>query len=76
MDVIIVLLRICEKLCPTNNIIMKNKKPTWNQNCEQCFGCIQWCPDKAIEYKNKTIGRKRYHNPHITISEMFNQQNK
>lgn len=51
---------LCEKLCPLNNIKMVNNKPTWGSNCTQCLACISRCPKEAIEYKNKTKGRKRY----------------
>ena len=47
---------ICEKVCPVSNIKMENNKPTFHHNCEQCMACVQWCPKKAINYKNKTEG--------------------
>jgi len=62
----------CKKLCPANNITMVDKKPVWNHNCEQCYACIQWCPQVAIDYKKKTIGKKRYQNPHIKLAELLN----
>ncbi len=62
---------ICEKVCISNNISMKDNKPTWNQNCEQCLACIQWCPTKAIQYGPKTINYERYHHPQIKLSEMI-----
>jgi len=63
---------VCEKVCSVNNIEIKNGKPNWNNNCEQCMACIQYCPQEAIEYDKKTIGRKRYRNPNITVQEMIN----
>jgi len=42
-------------------------------NCEQCLACIQYCPNEAIEYGDKTIGRKRYNNPNISLKEMINE---
>lgn len=62
---------ICVKICPVDNIKLKNKKPVWDINCEQCLSCIQWCPKEAIQYKKGTITRKRYHHPKIDISEII-----
>jgi len=61
----------CGKLCPSKNITFKDKRPVWNSDCEQCFGCIQWCPKEAIEFGKNTVGRKRYHNPNVKVTEMF-----
>lgn len=62
---------ICRKICPVGNITIADKKPVWHHHCEQCFACIQWCPQEAIEYGNKTEGRKRYHHPDITVKDMI-----
>ncbi|PRR69117.1 EFR1 family ferrodoxin [Clostridium thermopalmarium] len=52
--------RICEKVCPLNNIKVVDKKPKWGENCTHCMACISKCPKKAIEYGNITQGKKRY----------------
>lgn len=51
----------CVNLCPLNNIILKNEKPTWKNKCTHCMACISGCPTKAIEYKNKTQNKERYY---------------
>lgn len=52
----------CEKLCPMNVIAMQDGKPVWNiKRCAHCMSCIQNCPVEAIEYKDVSEGRKRYH---------------
>lgn len=61
----------CEKICPVDNIQMKNSQPSWGKRCEQCMACIQWCPTQAIQYGNKTEKRNRYHNPEVKISDMI-----
>jgi ferredoxin len=61
----------CVRLCPTENIRLESGKPIFSLNCEQCMACIQWCPKQAINYKNKTVGKRRYTHPSIHISEMF-----
>lgn len=50
----------CAKVCPLNNIEIKNNKPVWNKNCTHCMACISYCPTNAIEYGKKTVGKKRY----------------
>lgn len=52
---------LCVNLCPFNNIHMENGKPIWGENCTHCMSCICRCPSEAIEYKNKTKGKPRYH---------------
>lgn len=45
----------CEKVCPVNNIVIKNKRPDWKHNgCEQCLACIHACGSEAIQYGEKT----------------------
>ena len=64
---------ICSKICPVNNIKIENKSITWKGNCEKCLACIQWCPLAAIQFSDKTLKRKRYHHPDVTIKEMMNK---
>jgi ferredoxin len=61
----------CAKICPVANITMNDGKPAFGAHCEQCMACIQWCPKAAINYKNKTQKRKRYHHPSISLQEMM-----
>lgn len=62
---------ICEKVCPVNNIVLRDNKPAWKHQCEQCFACLQWCPQSAIQFGNKTANCKRYHHPEIKLSELI-----
>jgi ferredoxin/flavodoxin len=62
---------VCEKLCPVNNIKMVDSKPLWQGKCEECFACLQWCPEKAIQLGNAQI-TNRYRNPDITLKQMLN----
>lgn len=54
---------LCEKACPTGNIILKDGKPTWNGNCTHCMSCICKCPTKAINYGKGTKKKNRYQCP-------------
>lgn len=63
--------QICAKICPGNNILITEGKPTWHHHCEQCLACIQWCPEEAIQYGKNTTTKKRYHHPEIKLQEML-----
>jgi ferredoxin len=61
---------ICQSVCPVGNIELKDGKPTFGGKCEQCMACIQWCPQKVINYQGKTQNRKRYHHPDSTYQDL------
>lgn len=62
---------ICEKICPAHNISLVNGMPSWQHHCEQCFACIQWCPEEAIQYGKGTAKKKRYHHPEVNLKDML-----
>ena len=62
---------VCQRICPVNNIQIKEGKPVWQHSCEQCLACLHWCPQAAIQVGKKTINRQRYHHPEITLKEML-----
>lgn len=51
----------CEQRCPLNNIKMINGKPVWGDRCTHCMACIAGCPNEAVEYGKKTVGKPRYY---------------
>jgi len=63
--------RICEKVCPVNNIVLKDGAPQWGANCEACHACVHWCPRNAINI-GKSKGRLQYQNPGVRKSMLFN----
>ena len=54
---------LCEKICPTKTISMKNRRPAWSDTCVQCVACIHKCPVRAIEYGKITEKKGRYFYP-------------
>lgn len=54
--------RLCENLCPLNNITFRGNRPVWGKNCTHCMACICRCPAEAIEYKKISVGKDRYFN--------------
>jgi ferredoxin len=62
---------ICEKVCPVSNINLdQDGHPVFLHHCEQCVACIQFCPKKAINYKDRTQNRKRYIHPMIKYIDL------
>ena len=61
---------ICTKVCPANNITLQDGRPVFRHRCECCMACIQHCPNKALNYQEKTQKRKRYTHPDITYLEI------
>jgi len=62
---------LCVKICPSKNIKLVNKKPTWYHNCEQCLACLNLCPNHACQYGKKTIKYGRYHHPEIKAQDLI-----
>ena len=50
----------CVKLCPLNNITLKDKKPVWGDACTHCMACIGNCPKEAIEYGTISQSKEKY----------------
>lgn len=40
---------MCYKTCPTGNIRMHNKRPSFGGKCSLCLGCIYTCPKNALK---------------------------
>lgn len=54
---------LCEEYCPTKTIKLTDGKPVWTlDKCEHCLGCINRCPNKAIDYGKSTVNRNRFMN--------------
>ena len=45
-------------------------RPGFSNKCQQCFACVHWCPKQSIQYTESTRGRKRYHNPKVSVEEI------
>ena len=57
---------ICQNICSADNIVLKNGKPVFKHQCQNCLACLHWCPKNAIQWKNTTVGKQRYHHPNIS----------
>lgn len=63
--------KVCEKICPSNNIEIYNEKPIWKGNCTDCMACINNCPKLAINIGKSTAKKNRYRNPYIKLEELL-----
>ncbi len=41
----------CYRICPVDNIVMKDGKPKFRNHCIECYACFHRCPNFAYEYK-------------------------
>jgi ferredoxin len=61
---------ICEKICPVDNIVMVGGRPVWRGRCEQCFACLHWCPQEAVQYI-RSKKQPRYHHPETSCADFL-----
>ncbi len=61
---------LCEKLCPRNNIQLRDGKPVFGPNCIGCLSCVQLCPKQAINIGKITEKRERFPSPLVTPAEL------
>jgi len=61
---------VCAKICPVHNISMVDGRPVWQHRCEQCFACVHWCPQEALQFGRATVGKLRYHHPDVNLPDM------
>jgi len=54
---------LCEHMCPTRTISLKQGRPVWDKTCIQCAACIHRCPVRAIEYGKVSLKKGRYVHP-------------
>ncbi len=56
----------CTRVCPVDNIRIVNRRPVWQDHCENCLACYNWCPTSAIHGPLASSGY-RYHHPAATV---------
>lgn len=45
----------CERVCPMNNIFVRNGKAVSGNRCTMCYRCFSECPQKALTIIGKTV---------------------
>lgn len=64
----------CRDVCPVRNVKLTASKPIFLHECEMCFSCINWCPQKAINWTPVTKNKKRYRCKGITKKEIVSNR--
>jgi ferredoxin len=62
---------LCERVCPVSNVTMDGERPRWQNRCEQCLACMQWCPQEAIQFGTQSAAWGRYHHPDVRMEELL-----
>ena len=59
----------CARVCPVGNIEIVGKKPVWQNRCENCLACHNWCPTSAI---HTALVKSDYHyrHPDVTVHDI------
>ena len=68
---------LCEKVCLSGRIRMKDDKPEWIESidCVYCFACLHYCPVEAIQIRGrKTTTKGRYHHPEVKAADIAGQK--
>lgn len=66
---------ICEKVCPVNNIQIREGKAIHGHNCAACYACLHWCPKNATLLKVPFLThRPQYHHPEVTLSDIVKEK--
>jgi ferredoxin len=64
---------VCERICPVENIALIGGRPVWRGRCEQCFACLHWCPQEAVQYF-RSKKQARYHHPETALSDFIDEK--
>lgn len=54
----------CAADCPTDNIVIIDKKAVFSDKCIGCYKCAFECSQEAVKFGNIKIEGKRNHNPY------------
>jgi ferredoxin len=65
--------KICEKVCPVDNIQV-DVKPNYLHHCEECLACAHHCPQNSIRIK-KERSKARYINENVNLNEIIEANN-
>lgn len=60
---------ICTEVCPRGNYELTSTGVKTEGDCDFCFACIQNCPQKAIQFKDRkeVNPNARYRNEHVSL---------
>jgi ferredoxin len=62
----------CARVCAVGNIEIVHARPVWQNRCENCLACYNWCPTNAIHGALANKGY-HYHHPDVTARDIAGQ---
>ncbi|MFO7822163.1 MAG: EFR1 family ferrodoxin [Lentisphaeria bacterium] len=62
---------VCANVCPVKDVELREGHPVWLGHCEQCFACLHWCPQEAVQYGRKSRNQSRYHHPAVDLQDFI-----
>lgn len=62
---------ICSRVCPVDNIQIKEFKPQFQGKCIGCLACTHNCPQNSIRV-NEEKSTVRFRNQHVSLKEIIN----
>lgn len=61
---------ICVKVCPVDNVSMRDDKPEFGERCINCLACIHACSKNVIHYQGEK-SKARFRNQHVAVKEII-----
>jgi NAD-dependent dihydropyrimidine dehydrogenase PreA subunit len=68
---------VCEKVCPSGRIEMREGRPAWREGvrCFLCCACYDYCPSASILAEKSTTDKsRRYRHPSVSADEIAAQK--
>jgi ferredoxin len=54
---------LCARICPVDNIELRDNRSDFADRCVLCLRCLHACPQEAIQIGRLTVGKFRWHGP-------------
>lgn len=54
---------LCARICPVDNVEMRDGSPHFSDRCVLCLRCLHACPQEAIQIGKITVGKFRWRGP-------------
>jgi len=61
---------VCARVCPRENLVLEDGRPTWRHDCDSCGACAVWCPSGAISHGGAVESTGR-HNTAVELGDVF-----
>jgi ferredoxin len=54
---------LCARICPVDNVVVRDGHAQFEENCMLCLRCLHACPQEAIQIGKLTAGKFRWKGP-------------